>query len=89
MKIYKTVSEVRQAMDKYLRAQGDGRDGAHYKRRDGSRGPILHYLRYPLGVSIAVDRAEGGGWIVSNVWNGSEKLHPYYLSEFQNAEAGE
>ncbi len=89
MKKYRTVNEVRRALDKYLQAHGDSHDGAHYVRPDGTRGPVVGYLRFPYNLEFAVDRDESGGWAISNAWFGDDKLDSSTLWSIEYAEVGE
>ena len=68
MTTYKTVNEVKRALDKFLRSQGDSHDGAHYVRPDGTRGPIVRYVCQNFSMDFSVDRAVTGGWRVANAW---------------------
>lgn len=68
MKAYKTVTQAKLALDAFLQATGDSRDGAHYVRPDKSKGPIIRYSCQNFTMEFAVDHAPFGGWRVANAW---------------------
>lgn len=86
-KTFKTVNKVRHALDAVLYTRGDSHRGAHYLRPDGSRGPIVSYLTFPIKVSFAVDRAEGG-WTVTSAWASHYSIPPSHHPLFQPVEVG-
>ena len=68
MKIYETVTQAKESLDRFLRANGDSQDGSHYSRPNGTNGPIVKYRGWGGELVFAVDRAEAGGWFVSGAW---------------------
>jgi hypothetical protein len=70
MSCYKTVREAKEALDRFLCADGDYGDGAHYIRPNGTRGPIVRYESpYDYVIVFAVDRSDVPHyWEVSKVW---------------------
>lgn len=75
MKTYKTVRDAKRAYDKFLGANGDSRNRAHYVRPDKTKGPMVEYDE--LNMSVAVDR-DKDGWILSKAYYGSD-LPPYIV----------
>lgn len=86
MKKYRTVNEIRQALDCCLQIRGNSHDGAHYLRPDGSRGPIVEYLPSPYELIVAVDHADGGGWMISKAWFMDNKLSNLFWLEYGEVE---
>lgn len=82
MKSFKTVNEVRRALDTFLRSQGNSHDGAHYARPDGSKGPVVRYLPRFVELLFAVDRTDGG-WVISRAWSSDKQLPASKLYWFQ------
>ena len=68
MKAYKTVTQAKLALDAFLQATGDSRDGAHSVWPDGTKGPIVRYSCQNFSMDFAVDHAHLGGWRIANAW---------------------
>jgi len=90
MKTYWTVSDVKEALDKFLRKNGDSHDGAHYVRPNKTRGPIVEYSLNGAELVFAVDRVDGDWWIASDVWIkvGGKTGMPSLLTGFYFWEVG-
>jgi len=82
MNSFKTVNEVRRALDKYLGVHGNSHDGAHYLRPDGSRGPVVRYLPWFVELLFAVERRQGS-WVISKAWSAEKPLTSDQLWRFQ------
>jgi hypothetical protein len=77
--VCKTVREIGLTLNEFVGSEGNSYNGAHYRRPDDTRGPIIAYQLGRLRLAFSVDRAEAKGWKVSNAWLIGDSYEVYAL----------